>query len=164
MEVGSSAKRWYPPKTLNGVTYYQDLDMNFHRRENLVTSHHEKDLQNGNNLFQPSHTFPYDVVKLIQFTFQVEVFWVVTRSRVVVGYQRFTLPWRERQHGPPKLGILPQNYMRHNPEDLDLKTDRRESLITHILQFINKHTEETVFFCIRGILWCAFFTYIIGLN
>jgi len=69
--------------------------------------------------------------------FQVEVFWVVKPCNIVVGYQRFRcscLPWRWRQHGPPKRWLSYHNITRrHNPEDFDLKYHGRKSLKIRII-------------------------------
>jgi len=74
------------------------------------------------------------VCQLVQI-YQVEVLWVVMPCSVVVGYQRFGGPrclhlqGKLRQRGLLKLWHPYHNAThRHNPEDLDLKHHRRESL------------------------------------
>jgi hypothetical protein len=66
-----------------------------------------------------------------------EVFWVVTPSRVVVGYQRFTLETVAAWTSETLVSYITTR--RHNPEDLDLK-HRRESLKTRI-RFLKYITE-----------------------
>jgi hypothetical protein len=55
---------------------------------------------------------------LTAMVFQVEVFWVVTSSSVVVGYQRFGGPLHPEDVGNMSLrnvSILPQNYTASQP-------------------------------------------------
>jgi len=70
---------------------------------------------------------------------QVEVFWVATPCSVVVGYQHFRGPsaaWTVSYHNTARS---------HNPEELDLKHDHRESLKTHFRHFISSnHSNENL--------------------
>jgi len=66
----------------------------------------------------------FDVFTAVMF--QVEVFWVVTKCNIVVGYQRFRGPWCLHIHpedcedeSSETLISYHNTTLRHNPEDLD---------------------------------------------